>query len=251
MTAGEARTAEHGAGDPAAVTEGADSSGQVQPAEQAAAGAEVQESAGGEQVWPDRQALEGPFTTRQLLRLDEALRTADLSTGLVFSVYVGELSEPLRQHAEQLHGQLAEPARSVLIAVSPNQRALEIVTGSVAPSPAARPGLQARRDVHGRGLRRRRPRRRPGHWAGPALLPRRQSLTAAIAGRAGPRPPAPGSRPCLDGPYRPGGARGVLGAGAQRADHPSRPSATSRRSGAGCSGAPARRRCGDRLSLTW
>lgn len=132
MTAGEARTAEHGAGDPAAVTEGADSSGQVQPAEQAAAGAEVQESAGGEQVWPDRQALEGPFTTRQLLRLDEALRTADLSTGLVFSVYVGELSEPLRQHAEQLHGQLAEPARSVLIAVSPNQRALEIVTGSVA-----------------------------------------------------------------------------------------------------------------------
>lgn len=74
--------------------------------------------------------LEGPFTTRQLLRLDEALRLADHSTGLTFSVYVGELDEPVRGHAEKLHGQLADPARSVLIAISPNQRVLEIVTGA-------------------------------------------------------------------------------------------------------------------------
>jgi hypothetical protein len=78
---------------------------------------------------PDRQALEGPFTTRQLLRLDEALRTADTSTGLTFSVYVGELTEPFRAHAEKLHSQLPNVADAVLLAVSPNQRALEIVTG--------------------------------------------------------------------------------------------------------------------------
>jgi hypothetical protein len=65
-----------------------------------------------------------------LLRLDEALRLADRSTGLTFSVYVGELDEPVRGHAEKLHGQLAEPARSVLVAVSPNQRVLEVVTGA-------------------------------------------------------------------------------------------------------------------------
>jgi uncharacterized membrane protein YgcG len=74
--------------------------------------------------------LNGPFTTPQLLRLDEALRLADRSTGLVFSVYVGELDEPVRRHAEKLHGQLADPDRSVLLAVSPNQRILEIVTGA-------------------------------------------------------------------------------------------------------------------------
>ncbi len=79
-----------------------------------------------------RAALEGPFTTRQLLRLDEALRAADIGTGLVFSVYLGELEEPTRGHAEKLHSQLAQPAKSVLIAVSPNQRLLEIVTGSKA-----------------------------------------------------------------------------------------------------------------------
>jgi hypothetical protein len=76
--------------------------------------------------------LDGPFTTRQLLRLDEALRVADRSTGLTFSVYVGDLDEPVRGHAEKLHGQLADPAHSVLIAVSPNQRLLEIVTGEEA-----------------------------------------------------------------------------------------------------------------------
>lgn len=82
--------------------------------------------------WPDRQAVEGPFTTRQLLRLDQALRDADRLTGLVFSVYVGELDEPVRQAAEKLHAQLPDPGRSVLLAVSPNQRLLEIVTGAVA-----------------------------------------------------------------------------------------------------------------------
>ena len=77
-----------------------------------------------------REVLEGPFSTRQLLRLDEALRTADKSTGLTFSVYVGQLDEPVRGHAEKLLGQLPTPVSSVMIAVSPNQRVLEIVTGA-------------------------------------------------------------------------------------------------------------------------
>ena len=73
--------------------------------------------------------LDGPFTTRQLLRIDEALRLADESTGLIFTVYVGTLDEPVREQAQRLHAQLARPAEAVLIAVSPNQRVLEIVTG--------------------------------------------------------------------------------------------------------------------------
>ena len=75
------------------------------------------------------QEAEGPFTTRQLLRLDEALRIADQVTGLDFSIYLGELAEPVREAAETLHRQTRDQARSVLIAVSPNQRKLEIVTG--------------------------------------------------------------------------------------------------------------------------
>ena len=77
-------------------------------------------------------ALDGPFTTRQLLRLDEALRIADQQTGLTFSVYLGDLDEPVRESAEGLHRQLDGADSAVLIAVSPNQRVLEIVTGNQA-----------------------------------------------------------------------------------------------------------------------
>jgi hypothetical protein len=77
------------------------------------------------------EVLDGPLPTRALLRIDEALRLADETTGLTFSVYIGDLQAPSRGHAEKMHGQLADPDHSVFIAISPNQRQLEIVTGSV------------------------------------------------------------------------------------------------------------------------
>ena len=86
----------------------------------------------GEDLGGRPDVLDGPFTTPQLLRLDEALRLADKSTGLTFSVYLGDLDEPTRESAEKLHSQLPNPANSVLIAMSPNQRILEIVTGALA-----------------------------------------------------------------------------------------------------------------------
>ena len=75
---------------------------------------------------------DSPFTTRQLLRLDEALRIADRQTGLTFSVYVGQLGTPSREAAEKLHKQIENSSRAVLVAVSPNERRLEIVTGNEA-----------------------------------------------------------------------------------------------------------------------
>jgi Domain of unknown function (DUF5130) len=71
----------------------------------------------------------GPFTPRQLSRLDEALTLSSRETGLDFSVYVGALDEPTRAHAERLHAGLPRPADGVLLAVSPRQRVLHIVTG--------------------------------------------------------------------------------------------------------------------------
>jgi hypothetical protein len=78
------------------------------------------------------EVLEGPLSRRALRRVDEALRLADQSTALTFSVYIGDLEEPAREHAESLHARLTDPDSAVLIAVSPNQRVLEIVTGSSA-----------------------------------------------------------------------------------------------------------------------
>jgi len=73
-----------------------------------------------------------PFTPRQLARLDEALTMSSRETGIDFSVYVGAFDEPTRQHAERLHAGLGVTApNSVLLAVSPGQRVLHIVTGEV------------------------------------------------------------------------------------------------------------------------
>lgn len=72
----------------------------------------------------------GPFSPRQLARLDEALTMSTRETGLDFSVYVGALDEPTREHAERLHAGLGATApNGVLLAVSPAQRVLHIVTG--------------------------------------------------------------------------------------------------------------------------
>jgi hypothetical protein len=94
------------------------------PASDAASGSAVDRTAAVARQQP------GPFTPRQLARLDEALTMASRETGIDFSVYVGALEEPTREHAERLHAGLgAAAANGVLLAVSPGQRVLHIVTG--------------------------------------------------------------------------------------------------------------------------
>ncbi|AIG78814.1 MULTISPECIES: DUF5130 family protein [Amycolatopsis] len=73
-----------------------------------------------------------PFTTQQLARLDEALTLASRETGLDFSVYLGDLGEDTRATAEGLLASTDNAADGVVIAVSPGQRAIEVVTGSQA-----------------------------------------------------------------------------------------------------------------------
>jgi hypothetical protein len=71
----------------------------------------------------------GPFSPRQLFRLDEALTSADRETGLTFSVYVGAFEAPERDFVERLHAQIPRSSEAVLIAVSPTQKVVEVVTG--------------------------------------------------------------------------------------------------------------------------
>ncbi|MFD1145716.1 DUF5130 family protein [Saccharothrix hoggarensis] len=70
-----------------------------------------------------------PFTPVQLASLDEALTLASRTTGLDFSVYLGDLGPDSRAQAEEMHASTTRPTHAVLIAVSPGQRVVEIVTG--------------------------------------------------------------------------------------------------------------------------
>ena len=75
----------------------------------------------------------GPFSYRDLARLDEALTMSSRETGLRFTLYVGELGTDTRATAEDLHSRSGgDTANSVLVALSPGQRVLEIVTGATA-----------------------------------------------------------------------------------------------------------------------
>lgn len=76
-------------------------------------------------VSPDR-----PFRPAQLARIDEALTLASADTGLLFSIYVGPLGPEPRARAEELFAKLAlRHPGPVLLALSPAERRLEIVTG--------------------------------------------------------------------------------------------------------------------------
>ncbi|HEV7210181.1 MAG TPA: DUF5130 family protein [Blastococcus sp.] len=73
------------------------------------------------------------FGFQELARLDEALTMSSRETGLRFTLYIGDLGKPTRVRAEEMHGRAGgDPAESVLIAVSPGQRVVEVVTGAAA-----------------------------------------------------------------------------------------------------------------------
>jgi hypothetical protein len=71
------------------------------------------------------------FSYQELARLDEALTMASRETGLRFTLYIGDLGRRTRARAEELFGQSGPDLTDcVLIAVSPGQRVVEVVTGS-------------------------------------------------------------------------------------------------------------------------
>src|SRR3954471_2420640 len=71
------------------------------------------------------------FSFQELSRLDEALTMASRETGLRFTLYIGELGKRTRIRAEELFAQSGgDLAESVLLAVSPGQRVVEVVTGA-------------------------------------------------------------------------------------------------------------------------
>ncbi len=77
---------------------------------------------------PDHR--DSPFTAAQLTRLDDALTMASRETGLRFNIYLGDLGSDAAATAERMLARLGSAAGgAVLVAVSPEQRLVEVVTG--------------------------------------------------------------------------------------------------------------------------
>ncbi|MGC4932520.1 DUF5130 domain-containing protein [Gordonia sp. DT30] len=70
-----------------------------------------------------------PFSQRDLIALDEALKAASEKALVRFSVYVGELGENAVGDARAVLAQCPEPANGALIAVAPNTHDVVVVSG--------------------------------------------------------------------------------------------------------------------------
>lgn len=79
----------------------------------------------------EQSRLDDIFTFQELARLDEALTMSSRETGLRFTLYIGDLGKRTRVQAEEMHARSGvHPTDSVLIAVSPGQKVVEVVTGA-------------------------------------------------------------------------------------------------------------------------
>ena len=71
-----------------------------------------------------------PFPTKDLVVLDDALKYGSRAAKARFAVYVGPLGEDTAAGAREILGKVPTPDNAFLIAVSPDQHAIEVVYGA-------------------------------------------------------------------------------------------------------------------------
>jgi hypothetical protein len=70
-----------------------------------------------------------PFTTAELVALDEALADATDETGIRFSVFIGDLGADAFAGASAVLASAPEPEHAALIAIAPNTKDVVVVSG--------------------------------------------------------------------------------------------------------------------------
>ena len=71
-----------------------------------------------------------PFSIDDLVHLDDALTYGSRASGARFAVYIGDLGSDTGARAREILAEVPTPNDAVLIAVSPDQHAIEVVYGS-------------------------------------------------------------------------------------------------------------------------
>lgn len=79
---------------------------------------------------PGALSVHYPFPTMDLVVLDDALKYGSRAAKARFAVYLGDLGADPAATARDILATVPTPDNAVLLAVSPNQRAIEVVYGS-------------------------------------------------------------------------------------------------------------------------
>lgn len=79
---------------------------------------------------PGEVSVHYPFPINELVTLDDALTYGSRTAGARFAVYIGDLGSDTAARAREILGKVPTPNNAVLIAVSPDQHAIEVAYGS-------------------------------------------------------------------------------------------------------------------------
>lgn len=79
---------------------------------------------------PGELSVHYPFPTKDLVTLDDALKYGSRAARARFAVYLGDLGADTAVTARDILTRVPTPENAVLLAVSPNQKAIEVVYGS-------------------------------------------------------------------------------------------------------------------------
>lgn len=79
---------------------------------------------------PGELSVHYPFSITELVAIDDALKYGSRAAGARFAIYLGDLGTDTAARARALLGRVPTPDDAVLLAVSPDQRAIEVVYGA-------------------------------------------------------------------------------------------------------------------------
>ena len=79
---------------------------------------------------PGEVSVHYPFPISDLVILDDALTYGSRAAGARFAVYIGDLGGDTAARAREILGRVPTPNNAVLIAVSPDQHAIELAYGA-------------------------------------------------------------------------------------------------------------------------
>ncbi len=79
---------------------------------------------------PGEVSVSYPFPVYDLVRLDDALQFGSRKAKARFAVYIGDLGTDTAATARDILAKVPTPNNAVLLAVSPNQKAIEVAYGA-------------------------------------------------------------------------------------------------------------------------
>ena len=79
---------------------------------------------------PGEPSVHYPFSIKDLVTIDDALKYGSRASRARFAIYLGDLGSDTAARARELLATVPTPDDAVLLAVSPDQKAIEVVYGS-------------------------------------------------------------------------------------------------------------------------